>query len=237
MLKVIGGEKDGVWAFDNVKDATSVSQDFYALVVPSQTHARLDDFSLREEENFWRLTFQISRDALLKLSESTSKVRQILIGVNDGVYAGQTVPHTHSHVAAVHEKSVNHVLEERPIINLKQEIEGMRSQFCKAVGTPVATRHAHLSFDRIDLFARSVRWQREVLRKKGADSFRIYSEQGIAPKSKGINMVIDGAHAQNPQFSVAKAMRVINGLMSPENLDNSFGMSRFSHFEPCNIAP
>ena len=64
----------------------------HTLVVPRQHVASVFDLGPAEEAALWRLVSQVRA----RLGELHSDA--FTIGVNDGVAAGQTVPHAHVHV-------------------------------------------------------------------------------------------------------------------------------------------
>ncbi len=221
---------NGSWGFDNRLDKSSISNDFYALAVPNRIVGKLDDMTAEEEKEFWQLTFDLSSIGLQRLNAGSAKVREILIGVNDGVHSGQTVPHAHSHVVGIHE--VADETFENSGRDFQVEIDTLRKIFCPAAAAPSAIQKVTCAVSDIAKLSDGIRNARQQLAAEtGADSFRIYTKLPLQPWTDDVEMVIDACTKDNPQFSVAKAMRVVNSLMEPEKLDCAFGFGRFTHFE------
>lgn len=65
----------------------------HALVIPQRHVASIFDLSATEQAGLWRLVSQVRDELRAKFGPDAFN-----IGINDGIAAGQTVPHAHIHV-------------------------------------------------------------------------------------------------------------------------------------------
>lgn len=65
----------------------------HALVIPQRHVASIFDLPAVEQAGLWRLVGQVRDELRAKLGPDAFN-----IGINDGIAAGQTVPHAHIHV-------------------------------------------------------------------------------------------------------------------------------------------
>lgn len=65
----------------------------HSLVIPKTHVASIFDLSAKQRADLWRLVEKVRKELLKKFNPEAFN-----IGVNDGLAAGQTVPHAHIHV-------------------------------------------------------------------------------------------------------------------------------------------
>lgn len=230
-----GPEGAGCWAFDNTADSTSVSGMFYSLVVPDRRVAQLDDLSWQEEVEFWKLNFEVGRNALDRLESETGERQTLLLGVNDGYYVGQSIPHIHSHIV-VGERSegVDLYFHLRDMI---KTFDTLRQQFSPAANPPQSRATLKCELNNIEDFTWNLKAVRAILREHDMNMFRIYTVRPLRAHFEYIDFAIDAGNENSPMFSFSQAWRALNGRMDFARLKNPIGRGKFSHIEPAPCTP
>lgn len=224
----------GCWAFDNTHDTSSVSGKFYSLVVPDRRVAQLDDLPGREEAEFWKLNLSVAAMGAARLERETGRPHTAFVGVNDGYYVGQSIPHVHSHIVVT--EAPRHRTGDDAQRDLPKAFDDLRRIFSPAAAPPLLRARIACDPADIDDFTWRVKYHRENLRENGMDMFRVYSGSALEAELRPFPFVIDAGNSDHPMFSFSQAWRAMNGRMPFEKLAHPLGRGKYTHFEPAPSA-
>ncbi len=231
--------KNGLWATFNNKAGYACSPDGYLLTMAPKGFARLDDLNPTEERDFWDFTFTLAAEGIDNPEKRGSRLQpplrkclspcRVAVGLNDGIYAGQSIGAVHAHTIWVGKQNPAFDMDlEESLTEQRTILYGDDDSYYSCAATEIQLTPAR--------YAEQIRSARHFLAKEftllDKPCFSIYTKQASPDDPRdGAAIVIESWTADHPSIiSVSDAFRAFGGIRplkkyaSPQELT-------YSHFE------